>query len=186
MASNALTLSIAFEGGSVAYTSQGETAFFDYDAWGKTQPTICNMSRVDALAIPAEGVHPAWLVEVKDFRVLNRPPGSRSTVGLSQTLEKKVNDTLEVLSDPNRCPSVLQGRVQGDIFFLFHYEMPLMPCDSYFPSGYPLNQFELFRAQLKQMRVKKSFMMNAALINADETVPWEARLYGTRDLTQSL
>lgn len=182
MVSDKLTASISFEGGSIEYVSQGETAFFDYDAWGKDQPAICNMSRVDALAIPAGGLQLAWLVEVKDFRVLNHPPSNRNTVYLPQTLEKKVNDTLEVLSNPEVCPTALQGRGQGDVFFLFHYEMPQMPYSSYFPSGYPLNQFEKFLTLLRQPQVKKSFMMTASDINANEAVPWKALLYDTRDL----
>ena len=128
-----------------------------------------------------EGLQPAWLIEVKDFRVLNYPPGVRSTVYLPQTLEKKVNDTLEVLGDPEVCPPALQGRVQGDVFFLFHYEMPQVPYGSYFPSGYPLNQFEMFLTLLSRPGVKKSFMKTASDINADETVPWEALLHDTRD-----
>ena len=180
MASDELTTSISFEGGSVEYISQGETSFFDYDAWGKTQPSICNLSRVDALAIPADGLSPAWLVEVKDFRVVNYPPGVRSTAELPRTLEKKVNDTLAVLSNSEACPLALQGLMQGDIFFLFHYEKPPKTFDAYFPSGYPLDQFDAFQNQLRQPRIKKSFMMTASHINANETVPWEVRLHNTR------
>lgn len=182
MASDELTASISFEGGSVEYISQEGTAFFDYDAWGKEQPTICNMSRVDALAVPAGGLRPAWLVEVKDFRVVNYPPSVKSTVGLPRTLEKKVSDTLAVLSDSEACPPALQGLMQGDIYFLFHYEKPTRTFDAYFPSGYPLDQFDAFQNQLRQPRIKKSFMMTASHINANETVPWEVRLHDTRVL----
>lgn len=180
MASDLLSTRITFEGGSVEYVSQGEVVFFDFDTWGKTQATTHNMRRVDALVIPAAEPPPfIWLVEVKDFRILNHPPAKRNTTDLPQTLTNKLNDTLTILSDAATRPMGLP--MQEEMFFLFHYEMPSRPLrSSYFPSGYPLDQFDFFRSHFRHPRVTRSFMMNAEQINASPVTPWEVRLYATR------
>ena len=56
-----------------------------------------NQKAVDALAIAATTT--VWLIEAKDFRVITKPPRPAQVRDLPATIEAKVRDTLNGVSD---------------------------------------------------------------------------------------
>ena len=121
--------------GSVEYDGEGKSLFFPYDEWAAGDAAQGQQHRVDVLVKEEDGTKPVWLVEVKDFRFINHPPGKGNTVNIAGKLEKKLTDTLDFLDSSSAAlPDGALFRKNGaPRYFGYHCEMPKGTPSPYFP-----------------------------------------------------
>lgn len=160
------------------YDAESGTRLFDFDTWARSSGIsgLPQQSRVDVLADAPSATPVLTLIEVKDFRILTRKPGERNLSELHLLLAKKLAQTLHFLETHEECPENLHNACTNAVrkYFVAHIEMPEVPASgaSYFPSGYPLSQFQMFRASAEAASVDDSFLRNARSTNADTHLPW--------------
>lgn len=165
---------------TIQYDAESPAKLFDYDVWSQAAPRIqgvTNLARVDALVQLVSQNNTLWLVEVKDFRVLRGRPGMKNIENLDQTLAKKLSDTLTFIRGNGEVPHNLYEAVENarHLCYVVHIEMPDNP-PPYFPSGYPLTQYQAFLSSPERKLVHQVFLRDAQSINQDATMPWRASL----------
>lgn len=164
---------------TIQYDAESSTGLFDYDEWGKHSqiPLLPQTPRVDVIVQQAGSQNVVWLVEVKDYRILTQRPKRKNLEDLDQTLAKKLAATLAVLKTTAEVPQELAGAVSyaDHLYYVVHIERPQNP-PAYFPSGFPVTQFQLFQSSPERRLVHASLLRDAESINRDPSLPWQATL----------
>lgn len=165
---------------TVRYDADAPAELFDYDDWSQTRAHIkglTNLARVDTLVQLVSQENTLWLVEVKDLRHLRGQPHAKNLAHLDQTLAKKLSDTLTFIKENGEVPQNLHDAVAEaqHLYYVVHIELPDVP-PAYFPSGYPLSQFQSFLSSPERSLVHGAFLRDAQSINQDDSLPWTATL----------
>lgn len=156
--------------------------FADFDAWvQQNDRPASSISRVDLVAIPDEASSPHWLVEVKDYRVINHPPAEKTIRNMPEKLAAKIADSLRYLRSAE-VPEALSGLLPEGVtcHFVFHCEMP-REVPGCFPSGYSVNVVQKLRqnAALRRL-VARIYLSDAASLETQEDIPWTVELHDAR------
>jgi hypothetical protein len=168
------TLTFAFD----ATVSAG-----NYDQW-QHYTTVWNAppggkKAVDVVAV--EGVAPqstAWLIEGKDFRVINKPPKPSNITGLAQLVADKAKDTLAGLAHAQN-HAVVPGEKQlaanaiasSENRIVLHLEPHTGPHTALFPAGFAASVLQRLR-QIVQAMDPNPLVLNIANTPA-AGVPWK-------------
>lgn len=156
--------------------------FIDFDAWvQRNDRRASSISRVDLVALPDEEPSPHWLVEVKDYRVLNHLPSEKTIRNMPAKLAAKIADSLGYLRSAE-LPEALRGLLPegATCHFVFHCEMP-REVPACFPSGYSVNVVQKLRqnAALRRL-VARIYLSDAASLETQEDIPWTVELHDAR------
>lgn len=156
--------------------------FIDFDAWvQRNDRRASSISRVDLVALPDEVPSPHWLVEVKDYRVLNHLPSEKTIRNMPAKLAAKIADSLGYLRSAE-LPEALRGLLPEGVtcHFVFHCEMP-REVPACFPSGYSVNVVQKLRQNVALRRlVERIYLSDAASLETQEDIPWTVELHDVR------
>lgn len=156
--------------------------FIDFDAWvQRNDRRASSISRVDLVALPDEEPSPHWLVEVKDYRVLNHLPSEKTIRNMPAKLAAKIAESLGYLRSAE-LPEALRGLLPegATCHFVFHCEMP-REVPACFPSGHSVNVVQKLRqnATLRRL-VARIYLSDAASLETQEDIPWTVELHDAR------
>ena len=104
-----------------------------------------NKKLIDVVSVESvSGGDTAWLIEVKDFRVINGPPKPSNIATLDQTVAKKVQDSLLGLADTaaNGAKSSEKAHAANTMAatsrrVVLHLEPHVGAHTALFPTGFP-------------------------------------------------
>lgn len=167
----------------ISYTPDTAHTVFRYDDFMETMQDPGK--RMDVLVMETAGLPmgDTWVVELKDYRILTRPPRGENSTGLPDTVERKIADTHSFLISPE-CPAELRSSylATAAIHFCLHAELPA-------PESVAVPYLGVYRALVSvitnlatgRRRIHTPNhtgleVLNAAKINQSPAYPWSAHL----------
>lgn len=169
---------------TIQYDAAPDAGLFDYDDWCIQKsgiPELSQKSRVDVFVQKGGSGNAVWIVEVKDLRILDScpeaRPGKKVIEDLDKTLGQKLSDTLEFVRNHAESPLNLQEvfRTVPMLSYVAHIELP-QTWQPYLPDDYPQTQFQNFLCLPVAKEMNKAMLYDAAAINKDTSLPWNAML----------
>lgn len=168
---------------NISYTTEPGYCAFAYDDYHQNAGIIRMGSQIDTMVLPESATSPCsdvWLVEVKDFRVITKPPRVANSSGLHITLQRKFADSHTWLLSQNS-PREIRELYQGaqNVHFCAHIELP----DK---NNAPTEIFQLLISVYRGLVERRMSIttpnntalqiMNAELINKNPQWPWNCQV----------
>jgi len=118
-----------------------------------------------------------WLIEAKDFRVINSPPQPSNIAGLAQTVADKVTDTIFGLNDAQNAATIVSEKAHASRALVaptkrivLHLEPHAGAHTALFPNGFAASVLQKLR-QLVTLIDSNPLVLNIANTSA-AGVPW--------------
>ena len=153
-----------------------------YDQWrhytAVWQAHVGGQKAVDIVAVA--GIPPqstAWLIEVKDFRVITGTPKESNIAGLAQFMADKAHDTLAGLTHASRHAAIpgekqfaTDALASASSRIVLHLEPHTGAHTKLFPAGFPASVLQNLRQLVKAIDTKPLVLKIANTPNSG--VPW--------------
>jgi hypothetical protein len=138
------------------FTFTSTVAAEKYDHWQHYRNvwSTRNQKAVDVVAV--ESATTTWLIEAKDFRIINNPPKKSNLATLPDTVAAKVSHTLAGLVDASANAANPSERSHASMSItahakriVLHLEPPVGQHSALFPTGFAANVLQKLRQLVK-------------------------------------
>lgn len=166
----------------IAYTPDCEHCVFRYDDYLNT--TTFTGKRIDVIIQENSGIPMGdiWVVEIKDFRIMKKPPLKENSVLLDKTLEEKIWDSHSYLSSSS-CPLDIKKAYNNanKVHYCLHIELPerakIPAYSSVFMGIYSAlvsvtAAIANGRCRVNTPNHSRVEVLNSEIINSRDSYPW--------------